>query len=67
VKRYRLFSDVAADVDIEAAFEWYESEQPAAPCRMAVPNLTRKPSVSLQKWIEFLPCAFELASGLPVI
>jgi plasmid stabilization system protein ParE len=28
VKRYRLFSDVAADVDIEAAFEWYESEQP---------------------------------------
>jgi plasmid stabilization system protein ParE len=27
VKRYRLLSDVAADADIEAAFEWYESEQ----------------------------------------
>ena len=28
MKRYRLLSDVAADADIEAAFEWYESEQP---------------------------------------
>jgi hypothetical protein len=28
VKRYRLLSDVASDTDIEAAFEWYESEQP---------------------------------------
>jgi len=27
VKRYRLLSDVASDADIEAAFEWYESEQ----------------------------------------
>jgi toxin ParE1/3/4 len=27
VKRYHLFSDVAADADIEAAFDWYESEQ----------------------------------------
>jgi len=27
VKRYHLLSDVAADADIEAAFEWYESEQ----------------------------------------
>lgn len=28
MKRYRLLSDVAADADIEAAFQWYESEQP---------------------------------------
>jgi plasmid stabilization system protein ParE len=28
VNRYRLLSDVASDADIEAAFEWYESEQP---------------------------------------
>ena len=28
MKRYRLLSDVASDADIEAAFEWYESEQP---------------------------------------
>lgn len=28
MKRYRLFSDVASDADVEAAFEWYESEQP---------------------------------------
>ena len=28
MNRYRLLSDVAADADIEAAFEWYESEQP---------------------------------------
>jgi toxin ParE1/3/4 len=28
VKRYSLLSDVASDADIEAAFEWYESEQP---------------------------------------
>jgi len=28
VNRYRLLSDLAADNDIEAAFEWYESEQP---------------------------------------
>jgi toxin ParE1/3/4 len=28
VKRYRLLSDVASDADIEAAFGWYESEQP---------------------------------------
>jgi len=28
VSRYRLLSDAAADADIEAAFEWYESEQP---------------------------------------
>jgi hypothetical protein len=27
VKRYHLLSNVAADADIEAAFEWYESEQ----------------------------------------
>jgi len=27
VKCYHLLSDVAADADIEAAFEWYESEQ----------------------------------------
>lgn len=27
MKRYHLLSDVAADADIEAAFEWYESEQ----------------------------------------
>jgi plasmid stabilization system protein ParE len=27
VKRYHLLSDVAANADIEAAFEWYESEQ----------------------------------------
>ncbi len=27
MKRYRLFADVATDADIEAAFEWYESEQ----------------------------------------
>ena len=25
---YRLRSDIASDADIEAAFEWYESEQP---------------------------------------
>ncbi len=25
---YRLLSDVASDADIEAAFEWHESEQP---------------------------------------
>ena len=25
---YRLLSDVASDADIEAGFEWYESEQP---------------------------------------
>ncbi|HEU4510631.1 MAG TPA: type II toxin-antitoxin system RelE/ParE family toxin [Pyrinomonadaceae bacterium] len=24
---YRLLSDVASDADLEAAFEWYESEQ----------------------------------------
>jgi hypothetical protein len=28
VSRYHLLSDAAADADIEAAFEWYESEQP---------------------------------------
>lgn len=28
MNRYRLLSDLAADNDIEAAFEWYESEQP---------------------------------------
>ena len=28
MKPYRLVSDVASDADIEAAFEWYESEQP---------------------------------------
>jgi plasmid stabilization system protein ParE len=28
VSRYRLLSDAGADADIEAAFEWYESEQP---------------------------------------
>ncbi|HUE84003.1 MAG TPA: hypothetical protein VMM84_18005 [Pyrinomonadaceae bacterium] len=27
MKRYRLLSDLTADADIEAAFEWYESEQ----------------------------------------
>jgi plasmid stabilization system protein ParE len=27
VRHYSLLSDVAADADIEAAFEWYESEQ----------------------------------------
>lgn len=27
MKRYRLLSDIASDADIEAAFEWYESEQ----------------------------------------
>ena len=27
MKRYHFLSDVAADADIEAAFEWYESEQ----------------------------------------
>jgi plasmid stabilization system protein ParE len=27
VKHFHLLSDVAADADIEAAFEWYESEQ----------------------------------------
>jgi plasmid stabilization system protein ParE len=27
VSRYHLLSDAAADADIEAAFEWYESEQ----------------------------------------
>lgn len=26
--RYHLRSDVPSDADIEAAFEWYESEQP---------------------------------------
>ena len=28
MKRYRLLSTLATDADIEAAFEWYESEQP---------------------------------------
>ena len=28
MNRYRLLSDVASDADIEAGFEWYESEQP---------------------------------------
>ncbi len=28
MKRHSLLSDVASDADIEAAFEWYESEQP---------------------------------------
>ena len=28
MSRYHLLSDAAADADIEAAFEWYESEQP---------------------------------------
>lgn len=28
MRHYSLLSDVAADADIEAAFEWYESEQP---------------------------------------
>lgn len=28
MKAYRILSDVASDADIEAAFEWYESEQP---------------------------------------
>jgi toxin ParE1/3/4 len=28
VNRYHLLSDIASDADIEAAFEWYESEQP---------------------------------------
>ncbi len=28
MKPYRLLSDLASDADIEAAFEWYESEQP---------------------------------------
>ena len=27
MKRYHLLSDVASDADVEAAFEWYESEQ----------------------------------------
>lgn len=28
MNRYDLLSDVASDADLEAAFEWYESEQP---------------------------------------
>jgi len=28
VNRYHLLSDIASDADLEAAFEWYESEQP---------------------------------------
>jgi len=28
VKGYRILSNAASDADIEAAFEWYESEQP---------------------------------------
>ncbi len=28
MKPYRILSDVASDADIEAGFEWYESEQP---------------------------------------
>jgi hypothetical protein len=28
VTRYHLVSDIASDADIEAAFEWYQSEQP---------------------------------------
>ena len=28
MKRYYILSDIAADADIEAAFKWYESEQP---------------------------------------
>ena len=28
MRRYHLLSNVAADADIEAAFEWYEAEQP---------------------------------------
>lgn len=27
MKQYRILSDIAADADIQAAFEWYESEQ----------------------------------------
>ena len=27
MKLYRLLSDVASDADLEAAFDWYESEQ----------------------------------------
>ena len=28
MNRYHLLSDIANDADLEAAFEWYESEQP---------------------------------------
>lgn len=28
MNRYELLSDVASDADLEAAFDWYESEQP---------------------------------------
>jgi hypothetical protein len=28
VKSYRIHSNAASDADIEAAIEWYESEQP---------------------------------------
>ncbi|MBA3569450.1 MAG: type II toxin-antitoxin system RelE/ParE family toxin [Pyrinomonadaceae bacterium] len=28
MKGYRILSNAASDADIEAAFEWYESEQP---------------------------------------
>lgn len=28
MNRYHLVSDIASDADLEAAFEWYESEQP---------------------------------------
>ena len=28
MNRYHLLSDIASDADLEAAFEWYESEQP---------------------------------------
>ena len=28
MNRSHLHSDIASDADIEAAFEWYESEQP---------------------------------------
>ena len=28
MNRYYILSDIAADADIEAAFKWYESEQP---------------------------------------
>ena len=28
MNRFQLRSDIASDADLEAAFEWYESEQP---------------------------------------
>lgn len=62
MSRYRLLSDAAADADIEAAFEWYESEQP----ELGVEFLDEVEQRIIALWMAHSSTrSFDLASGAP--